>query len=88
MRKIIAKLNHDFFFLEVNSHQRIAKPNLNHVLFFGKSNHAMRKIIAKPNHVFFLLESQIASWFGKRVFGKSNRAMWEIITKPNHVLCF
>jgi hypothetical protein len=37
----------------------IAKPNLNHGLYFGNSNHAKREIIAKPNRDFF--ESQIAS---------------------------
>jgi hypothetical protein len=33
--------------------ERIAKPNLNHSLFFGRSNCAMPKIIAKTNHDFF-----------------------------------
>jgi hypothetical protein len=33
-------------------------------------------------------ESQITSWFGKRVFGKSNSAMGKIIAKQNHVLYF
>jgi hypothetical protein len=33
MREIIAKQNHDFFFLKVKSHQRIAKSNLNHGFF-------------------------------------------------------
>jgi hypothetical protein len=31
----------------------IAKPNLNHGLYFGNSNHAKREIIAKPNRDFF-----------------------------------
>jgi hypothetical protein len=39
--------------------ERIAKSNLTHDLFFGKSSRAMRKIFARPNHGFF--------------FGKSNR---------------
>jgi hypothetical protein len=62
MREIIAKLNHGFFFLKVKSRQRIAKPNLNHGLFVGKSNHAAREIIAKVNHVMpSFFKSQIAS---------------------------
>jgi hypothetical protein len=34
MREIIAKSNHDLFFLKVKLRQRIAKPNLNYDLFF------------------------------------------------------
>jgi hypothetical protein len=34
IRGIIAKLNHAFLFWKVKSHQRIAKTNLNHDLFF------------------------------------------------------
>jgi hypothetical protein len=41
------------FFWKVKSRQRIAEPNLNHGLFFVKSNRAIREIIAKINHDFF-----------------------------------
>jgi hypothetical protein len=50
MREIIVKL---FFLLKIKSRQRIANTNLNHVLFFLKSNRATQEIIAKPNHGFF-----------------------------------
>jgi hypothetical protein len=39
--------------------ERIAKPNLNHGLLFGKSNRAMWEIITKSNHGFFLKSNRV-----------------------------